>query len=88
MGGKNPPTGARKNIFQKLDLDLPLELQIQDCPEFGYNQKINSDLQLSSSRVYNIFVNEKGKKSFTSTSWGEKFRLKNKNLILNLTPNE
>ena len=37
--GKNPLTGARKNTPQKLDLDLPLELQIQDCPEFGYNQK-------------------------------------------------
>lgn len=33
MGGKNPLTGARKIFPQKLDLDLPLELQIQDCPK-------------------------------------------------------
>lgn len=48
----------------------------------------NLDLRFPRSMVYNIFKKTREKKFSKAIALGEKFRLKNKNLILNLTPNE
>lgn len=72
MRGKNPPAGARKNTPQK---DPKISSPRIDGT-LVIIKKLNLDLRFPRSWVYNIFVNEKGKKHLRRIALGGKFNEK------------